>query len=261
RSPAEYLGPSGTSDRAEVDGVVAQAGFHFGGEVLGVVDDAGQQDPPAGGPGDVDRFGGALVGMDPAEEQDVPVRIGGPPIGKGAQIDAVVDGGGVGQLGVAVGVADGDVVHPVVVGPVDGQDGGAGEPVDRRHDGHVDEPAPGQRQEVEVVVDQVELAGGLGQRCDVERLEHLDVVGAVLLVAAVHDRPEPGPGTGIGGGVQRDVHAEVDEPVGEGGHHLLPGAVVARRSTPGDGGEHGDAHHDTGGVAFGPGNGPSAQGW
>jgi len=63
------------------------------------VDDAGQQDGPPRGPGDVDGFGGALVGVDAAEGHDVTVWVRVGAEREGVQVDAVLDGGGVGEVG------------------------------------------------------------------------------------------------------------------------------------------------------------------
>jgi hypothetical protein len=85
------------------------------------LDDPGDDQRQAGPAGDLDGIGSAFVGMDSAEEQQVAVwavvqleRV---------RVDAVVDGGQVGESGVAIGVADGDVGTEVVVLLVHGHDG------------------------------------------------------------------------------------------------------------------------------------------
>ena len=66
-------------------------------EVLLVLDDPGDVEPAAGSAGDLDRMGGALVGVDPPEEQQV---LAGTRVdGERVDVDAVVDGGGVVQTG------------------------------------------------------------------------------------------------------------------------------------------------------------------
>ena len=91
-------------------------------EVLLVLDDAGDVESSSGTPGDLDGGGGALVGVDSTEEQQVfswcrmEGEVGG--------ADSVVDRGEVVQVRVAVGVADRDVVRRGVVAGVDGDDVG-----------------------------------------------------------------------------------------------------------------------------------------
>ena len=65
-------------------------------EVLLVLDDAGDVEPAAGTAGDLDGVGGALVGMDATEEQQVFSRCGVDR--EGAGVDAVVDRGGVVEI-------------------------------------------------------------------------------------------------------------------------------------------------------------------
>jgi hypothetical protein len=121
------------------------------------------------------------------------------PTGHVLHRDAVVHGRRVAQVGVPVRLADGHVVHDVVVPAVDRRDLLRGQAVDRRDHRGVDEPAPGQRQEVEVVVQQVEVRSPLEGCGDVQALGDLDVVAVVLLVrrstteesrAAVRESPE-----------------------------------------------------------------------
>ena len=64
-------------------------------------------------PGDVDGEVGPLVGVDPAEEEQVVGRRRDE--GEPAQVDPMVDRGGIVQVGVAVGITDRDVVSDVIV--------------------------------------------------------------------------------------------------------------------------------------------------
>ena len=91
-------------------------------EVLLVLDDAGDVEPATGSVGDVDGVGGALVGMDPSEVEEVFARsrIDGERTG----VDPVVNGGGVVQPGMTVGVADRHVARRRVVALVDRDDPG-----------------------------------------------------------------------------------------------------------------------------------------
>ena len=147
-------------------------------EVLLVLDDPGDVEPAATSAGDLDRVGGALVGMDPSEEQQMlaGARMDREPV----DIDAVVNGGGVVQIRVSIGVADRHVRGGAVVALVDGNDPLGREPVDRRDHRCGDEIAVRERQEVEPVVDDVELAGALEHRRDVQALGDLGVDRRVL---------------------------------------------------------------------------------
>ena len=82
-------------------------------EVPLVLHDPRDVEPAAGSTGDVDRVRGALVGMDPPEEQQMISRSG--MHGEGGGVDAVVDRGRVVESRVPVGVADRDVVGGRVV--------------------------------------------------------------------------------------------------------------------------------------------------
>ena len=86
-------------------------------EVLLVLDDPGDVESAATAAGDLDRVGGALVGVDPPEEQKMlaGARMDREPV----DIDAVVDGGGVVQIRVSIGVADRHVRGSAVVALVD----------------------------------------------------------------------------------------------------------------------------------------------
>ncbi len=103
---------------------------------------------------------------------------------EGGHVDAVVDGGDVVEPLVAVSLADGDVVAALVVLLVDGHDALGREAVDGRDDRRLHQAAVGERQEVEAVVDQVELAGTLEERRDMQALPDLGVQRRVLGVSA-----------------------------------------------------------------------------
>ncbi len=119
-----------------------------------------------------------LVRVDATEEQQVFARVR--VHGEGVDVDAVVDRGRVVQARVPVGVADRDVGGRRVVALVHRHDLRRREAVDRRHDGGVDQPAVGQRQEVEAVVDDVEVGGALEDRGDVHALGDLRIDAVVL---------------------------------------------------------------------------------
>ena len=207
------------------------------------MDDAGDLDRPAGGTSDVDRLRDALVRVDPGEAHDVTVGVGTSPERESVEVDAVVDRRRVGEVRVAVGVADGDVMGTVVIGTVGGQDARAGEAVDGGDQGRADDAAPGERQEVEMVVDEVVLLGLLEGTGDVKRLVDLDVIAVILLVAVGDDRTQLGARGRVAGGVQGDLHAEADEGIGQGGDNLFPGAIATRRGGPRNRRQHGDPGH------------------
>ncbi len=142
-------------------------------EVLVILDDAGDVEPPTGPLCDLDRLRRSLVGVNPSEEQEV-VTGGGVEVERG-RVDAVVHGCGVVQVWVPVGIADRDVGGGGVVALVHRDDPRRRESVDRGHDRGVDEAAERQRKEVESVVDDVELVGALEDRRDVETLGDLGV--------------------------------------------------------------------------------------
>ena len=231
----------GRPDRPGVgDAVPAEVRLDLRAEVGLVLHDAGDHEREPRAVRHLDRPVRPLVGVDPPEEQQV--GAGPRPEGEGTGVDAVVDGRGVGQAGVAVGVADRDVVRDVAVGGVDPHDALGGEPVHRRDHRGPDQPAVGQRQEVELVGQHVELRGALEGRPDVQALLDLGVEGAVLLVAGGRLRVQPSCRRGVGGGEQRHLVAERHQPLGQGGGHLLPWAVAARRGAVRDRGEDADAH-------------------
>ena len=169
------------ADRSEErDGVAVDVRFDVATVVLGVVHDTGDDQGKPDGARHLDRLTGALVRVDPSEEQEVAAVT--PTDGERLDVDPVVDRRGVRQVRVPVGVADRHVVRDVVVGAVDGEDAVGREPVDRRDHGSRREPTEDQRQEVELVADDVELVRALEHRGDVQRLEDLGVDRRVLLV-------------------------------------------------------------------------------
>ena len=150
-------------------------------EVLAVLDDARDGQRQARSLGHVDGHGGALVGVDPAEEEQI--RAWCRTCLEGSHVDAVVDGGDVVEPLVAISLADGDVVAALVVLLIDGHDALGREAVDGRDDRRLHQSAVGERQEVEAVVDQVELAGTLEERRDMQALPDLGVQRSILGVS------------------------------------------------------------------------------
>ena len=189
---------------------------------------------------DLDRLGGALVRVDAAEEQQVLAAHGVER--KVLERDAVVDRRGVAQVGMAIGVADGDVRDAILIALEDRHDPLGREAVDRRHERGVDEAREGERHEVGLVVDEIELARALEDVSDVEQLPDLGVDGRVLGVGTRAHAGERAGRERVERREQRDVDAAGDERLGEQAGDELPGAVVARRRAPRDRREHGDTH-------------------
>ena len=98
--------------------------------------------------------------------------------------DAVVDGRGVVERSRAVGVADCDVMHAIVVPLVDRQNARGREAMDRGDNRRLDQAREGERHEVGLVMDQVELARAFEAVGDVQRFPHLGVEARILRIAA-----------------------------------------------------------------------------
>jgi len=173
----------------EVDVTAVDEWLDLAVEVDLVLDDAGDDQGHARTPGHLDREVGPLVGVDSAQEQQVAAPNGRE--GERIQVDAVVDRRVVREGGVSVGVADRHVVRDVVVGRIDRDDPLGGEPVDSRNHWRRREAAVGQRQEVELVGDDVEFGRALEDRSDMQRLADLHVGARRLLVACGHFGVQP----------------------------------------------------------------------
>ena len=182
----------------------------------------------------------AFVGMDAAEEEQVVAALCIE--GEVIEGDAVVDRRGVAERRVAVGVADRDVMHMIVVALVHRHDPLGREAVDRRQHRRVDQPRPGERHEIGLVVDQVELARLFHAIGDVQRLPHLGVEVRGFGIAARGDALQLAGGVRILRGEEGDVDAARDQRLGKEARDQLPRAVAGRRRRPRDRGQHGDAH-------------------
>ena len=178
--------------------------------------------------------------MDAAEEEQVfaAARIEG----KVLQPDAVVDRRRIAQVRMTIGVADRDVVNAIVVGLEGGQDALRGEAVDRRHQRRLHQPREGERHEIGLVMNEVELARALEHMGDVKHLPHLGVDAGVLRIGRRADAGELRRGRAVLRGEQRHVDAARHQRLGQQAGHQLPRAVMARRGAPGDRRQHGDAH-------------------
>ena len=117
RTP-QYFGALRLVDGAEVAHLLAvDVRRDLVAEVLLVLDDPGDVESAAAAAGDLDRVGGALVGVDPSEEQQM---LAGARMDRElVDVDAVVDGGGVVQIRMPIGVADRHVRRCAVVALVD----------------------------------------------------------------------------------------------------------------------------------------------
>ena len=199
-------------------------------EVVLILDDARDDEPPVRRERHVDRLRRTLVRMDAPEEQQIAARR----IVEGERggFDPVVDRGGIVEVGMAVGSADCDVGRGSVIAPVDLDDPGRREPMNRRHDRRVDEAAVGQRQEVETVVDDVELTGPLERVSDVEALGHLRFDRRILRVPPGNRCGKPTRGDRVSGGEQRHVDSSRNESLGQERGELFPRPVVTGGHAP-----------------------------
>ncbi len=207
-------------------------------EVGRVLDDACDDEGYACAPGHLDRKVGPLFRMDSAQEQQVTAIAAGK--GERIQVDAVVDRRVVREGGVSVGVADRHVVRDVVVRRVDGDDPLGGEPVDRRDHRRRCQAAVREWQEVKLVGDDVEVAGTLEDRGDVQRLVNLHVDVRSLLVARGRLGVQLRGRRRVGRGEEGHLMASCDQALSEGRGDLLPGTIRARGHAVSDRGENGD---------------------
>jgi len=113
--------------------------------------------------------------------------------------------------------------------------------VDRRHDRRVYQPREGERHEIGLVMNEVELAGTLEDMGDVEHLPHLGVNGGVLGIGRRADAGQLARGPAVFRGEQGDVDAARHQRLGQQARHQLPWTIMARRGAPGDRRQHGDA--------------------
>ena len=181
------------------------------GEVPLILDDAADGQPPPGQPRDLDRRVRALVRVDPTEGDQSGAGVGGE--GQLGDVDAVVHGGDVLQIGRPVGVGDGHVVRRR--SGICGQDPGAREAVDRGEQRGAALPGEGQRQPVQMTVYQVELDGPGERVGDVHRLPYPPVHRRVLGIAVRAHAVEACRGDRVEGGEQCHVDAACDQPFGE----------------------------------------------
>jgi polysaccharide biosynthesis protein PslF len=252
--PAENLDAVSGVDRTdEAHLAVIEVREDLGVEVALILDDAGDHQRPTRSAGYLDGLSGALVGMDPSEEQEVSARLVAE--GELADRDPMVDGGGIAEPGMAVGVADGDVAVGGVVTLVDGHDPLRREPVDRGDHRGGDQLAVGEGKEVEPVVDHVELVGPLEHGGDVEALGHLRFDRRVLRPARRGGGGQLGRCDRIGGGEQGDVMAPLNESFGEERSKQLPRPVVAGWGAPGNRRQDGDPQRSVVGCLEGGGYG------
>ena len=177
--------------------------------------------------------------MDAAEEQQVfaAARIEG----KVREPDAVVDRRRIAQVRMTIGIADRDIMNAILVGLEGGQDALRGEAVDRRHQRRLHEPRKGERHEIGLVMNEVELGGAFEHMGDVQHLPHLGVDAGVLRIGCRADAGELARGRAVLRGEQRRVDAARHQRLGQQAGHQLPRAIMARRGAPGDGRQHGDA--------------------
>ncbi len=114
--------------------------------------------------------------------------------------------------------------------------------MDGRHHRRPRVLAEGERQPVEVVVHQVELARPGQCVRDVQRLPDPAVQLGILRVAVRADAVESGRRHRVERGEERDIDSSRDQPLGQQAGDRLPRPVVPGRRAPGDRREHGELH-------------------
>ena len=95
-------------------------------------------------------------------------------------------------------------------------------------------PRVSQRHEIVVAVDQVKLGGVFKGLRDVQVFGDFGIDGAILFISAVDHGMQPGAGDRVARGEKRDVPTPRHQALGDVAGHRLPGAVLPRRSTPGN---------------------------
>ena len=185
-----------------------------------------------------DRLCCPLVWVNATEEEQIfaAMRVEGEVL----QPDTVVDRCCIAQVRTAIGSADCDIVDAIIVCLEGGQNALRREAVNRRHHRRPDQPREGERHEIGLVVNEVELTGVLEDMGDVEHLPHLGVDGGILGIGRRADAIQLGCRPAILCGEQGDVDAARHQRLSQEARHLLPRTIMARRRAPGDRRKHGD---------------------
>src|SRR5271166_1108279 len=85
-----------------------------------------------------------------------------------------------------------------------------------------------------MAMDQIKLSGVFECFRNMEIFRDFGIHRAILFVALVDYGVQLRPGNGILGSEQRDVPATGHKPFGDVASHCLPGAILPRRSSPGN---------------------------
>ena len=104
--------------------------------------------------------------------------------------------------------------------------------MDRGHHGGRNQPREGERHEIGLVVNKVELTGLLEDMGDVEHLPHFRVDRGILGIGCRTNGIELACRTAIHCSKQGDVDAAGHQPFGEQRGELFPRPVVMRRDPP-----------------------------
>src|SRR5690348_261029 len=173
----------------------------------------------------------ALVRMNsPQKNQIIAARV---PKRIQRKVNTVVHGRQIVQSRRAIRVADGYKI-PVAVLLIDRHDLGRRESVDGGEDWCSDEPCVGERHKVVVAVDQVELRSVFKSFGNVKVFGYFGIDAAILLISFSNHSVETSTGHRIPGGEQCHIPATSYESFGNVTGHGFPGAVLSRRSSPGD---------------------------
>ena len=117
----EQLVALGRAERAHIaDAVTVEVGCYFPVEIVPIVNDARDHKRKPDRPRYRDRIGYALVGVHPSEIDKTAAGL--LPRSELGEVDAVINGRDVGQVGVPVGIADRDVRDAIVVSGEHGHD-------------------------------------------------------------------------------------------------------------------------------------------
>ena len=95
------------------------------------------------------------------------------------------------------------------------------------------QPGIGQGHKVIVAMDQVELGCVFKRLRDVQVFGYFRIDRPILFIASFYHRMQSGAGDRISSGEQGHIPSPFHQPFGDVAGHRLPGAILARRSSPG----------------------------
>src|SRR2546426_799187 len=207
---------------------------------MAVLNNAGDDQPAPRSTRNLDRFRSSLLRMNSTEEKQV---VSAP--ASQCELfkrDAVINSRHVIELRMSVRIADRDVVAATIVFLVDRHDSFGGKTVNRGDNRSLNQTAVSERQKIEMIVNQIELASPLEHFRDVQRLPYFGIHARVFRVRSRADRDESGSSNRICSREQRDVDAALDQALSQKRDNSLPRSVVPRQYSPGNWRQHRDSH-------------------